>query len=440
MSFAPLDKNLLQTAVAQLAADSLTSVRQDALANFVDLGLPTTRHEDWRYTNLSSVADIGNRWLREFGAGENAAFPEPTDGSTIGENVDAFWIDLRGGEIDAGSLDAFKREIGAGVSISRLSESNERPELHTDDALSSLNAALMADALYVRIESGVALPKPIGFLLNDVASGASIASQTRILLDVATDANVEFVEAHQSTGAAEHFANGVVEIEVAAGARVRYVKIQERDERHVQIGRLLARLARDSTFEHSCIDIGGGLVRNDVVLTLAGAGATASSSGVYLAHGKQHVDNHIHADHRVGPATSRQNYRGIAAGRSRCVFNGKAVVHEGADGTDAEQSNHNLLLSDRAEVDTKPELEIYADDVKCSHGATIGQLDKTALFYLRSRGLDRERAAQILTRAFASRIVADVPVAGVKHYVEQLVDRKLDALVELDVMLKGETK
>ena len=152
-------------------------------------------------------------------------------------------------------------------------------------------------------------------------------------------------------------------------------------------------------------------------------------TGAYLADGRQHIDNHLFADHVVGPAQSRQEYRGIAAGRSRCVFNGKAVVRPGAAGTDAVQSNHNLLLSDHAEIDTKPELEIYADDVKCSHGATVGQLDEKSVFYLRSRGLDRDDAIRLLTQAFAASILNELPVAATHGYVNGIIGRKLDGMI-----------
>jgi Fe-S cluster assembly protein SufD len=190
----------------------------------------------------------------------------------------------------------------------------------------------------------------------------------------------------------------------------------------------MARLRRDSRLHHSAFDLGGGLIRNDVDVDIAEPGASVELYGLYLASGRQHIDNHTRVDHRVGPATSAEEYRGILSDRSRCVFNGKAIVHRGADGTDARQANHNLLLSDKAEIDTKPELEIYADDVKCSHGATVGQLDKTALFYLRSRGLDRDEAAQVLTRAFAATIVGKSTVQAVRSHAESLIDLRLQTL------------
>ncbi len=199
-----------------------------------------------------------------------------------------------------------------------------------------------------------------------------------------------------------------------------------------QIGKLIAGLQQDAVLDYASFDFGGSLVRNDVAIDMMQPGAAAKLHGLYLAGAKQHIDNHTRVDHRVGPSVSREEYRGILNGRARCVFNGKAIVHKGADGTDAEQSNHNLLLSDTAEIDTKPELEIYADDVKCAHGATVGQLDKSALFYLRTRGLDQDEAARLLTRAFAARILTASPIEATHAYIARKTDRRLDALINGD--------
>ena len=179
-------------------------------------------------------------------------------------------------------------------------------------------------------------------------------------------------------------------------------------------------------------DLGGGLIRNDVDIDLSEPGADVAFDGLYLAGDGQHIDNHTRVDHRVGPATSTQEYRGILNGNCRCVWNGKAIVHQGADGTDASQANHNLLLSNQAEIDAKPELEIYAEDVKCSHGTTVGQLDDTALFYLRSRGLDKRHAIQVLTHAFAADIVLRSPVVAAKGAISNIVEDRLAELVEAD--------
>lgn len=255
-------------------------------------------------------------------------------------------------------------------------------------------------------------------------------SQVRIELELADAACCEVLEYHASLGAAPHFANAVIHLRLGAKARAGYVRIQRRDPLHMLAGRLDVDQARGSEFSHVGFDLGGRLVRNDLQVSLAGTRASADLSGLYLAGTDQHIDNHIRVDHRVGPATSRQEYRGILAANARCVWNGKAIVHPGADGTDAEQANHNLLLSSGAEMDTKPELEIYADEVKCSHGATVGQLDERALFYLRTRGISSEEATRILTKAFGSSIVGHLPIAALRDTLADWVDARLSGLTE----------
>ncbi len=210
------------------------------------------------------------------------------------------------------------------------------------------------------------------------------------------------------------------------------MRLQQRGLEHVQTASTTVSVGRDARFASASFDLGGSLVRNDLIIDITHPGADVSFDGLYLAGDRQHIDNHTRVDHRVGPATSRQEYRGILNGKCRCVWNGKAIVHEGADGTDADQANHNLLLSERAEIDAKPELEIYTDDVKCSHGTTVGQLDETALFYLRSRGLDKRRAIQVLTHAFAAGLVSRVPVEAARDTVSSLMEKRLAELIHSD--------
>ena len=426
MSPTTVDKQLLEAAVRQQPAKSLDGVRSAALARFLSSGLPTTRTEAWKYTNLTPVAEISNQWL----AGEREAHRRESPLPAEAGAIDAHWLVVRDGRIDDASVEATSRELDGKVLVRRLSTADVRREIYMDDAVASLNAALMEDALCISVAANVALDKPLALLIDDETQSAPSSSQIRLLITLGDNATAEFIELHLSRGPAEHFASLVCELDLAAAAKARYVKVQERAPNHLQVGRLNASLARDSRLEHASIDLGGRLVRNDVVASINEPGAHFSSAGLYLTEANQHVDNHVCADHRVGPATSNQVYRGIAAGKSRCVFNGKAVVREGADGTDAQQSNHSLLLSRQAEVDTKPELEIYAEDVKCSHGATVGQLDEKALFYLRSRGLDRDQAAQLLTRAFVNAVLDEIPVQAVRAYVDAATDRKLDRLID----------
>lgn len=428
MSRAAIDVELLASVVESDSNASLKTLRQNALAKFrEESGLPTPRHEDWKYTNLAPLAEISNAWLDNR---PTAKVGLPDESVAPPAGIDALWITIANGEIDDDALAEVNEALAGKAELLRLSDDNQSRELLLDNAIAALNGALIRDALWLRVAKNVSLESPIGLRLVDFAEGAPAASHVRILIELEDNAAAEVLEYHQSSGGDEHYATVVTEVDLKPGARLSLVKVQQRSARHSQVGQVRARCGKDSSFQHAAVDLGGKTIRNDVTAVLAAAGAHFGSAGLGLTEDGEHIDNHIAADHAVGPATSTQNYRYIASGRSRCVFNGKAIVREGADGTDAEQSNHSLLLSDHAEIDTKPELEIYAEDVKCAHGATVGQLDEKSLFYLRSRGLDKEQAAQLLTRAFANTVLDDVPVAAIRDHLSEAVDAKLDRLVE----------
>jgi len=427
-------QELLEAVVNRLPEDSLTPVRQAALAKFAKTGFPTTRNEDWKYTNLAAVVELSNAYL----ANASAFVPhaEWTGAAKrvvdeILESIDASWIIVANGIIALETLAKAESLESQGIHISKLSNGRANLAIISDDPMTSFNAALLLDGLQVGIRSGAYDAKPLGFLFFDDAQNGGL-SQTRLIIDVEADANIDIIEAHVSIGSDAQFANTVIQLNIDDRAQVGYVRIQDRADTHMQVGKLITAIKRDAVFDYASFDFGGSLIRNDVAVDIAQPGATAILNGLYLAGGRQHIDNHTRVDHRVGPAVSREEYRGILSGRARCVFNGKAIVHKGADGTDAEQSNHNLLLSKTSEIDTKPELEIYADDVKCAHGATVGQLDKSALFYLRTRGLDQDEAAQLLTRAFAARILTAAPIEATHAYIGQRTEQRLDELISGD--------
>ncbi|MDH3811250.1 MAG: Fe-S cluster assembly protein SufD [Gammaproteobacteria bacterium] len=377
--------------------------------------LPTTRDEDWKYTDLSRARDITSRWL-DAGC-ETVAAEIDDDITRITSSIDATWFVIANGEL---------RLPGdtPGVSAQRLDSAPV-----ADSALAELNTALLLDGLRVRIEG--TLEKPIGLLLIDGAADAA-TSQTYVEIEFAANSAGEVIEYHASLGATDHYANVIIDITVGDNAAANHVRIQDRDLSHVQTARTVVNVGRDARFSSTGFDLGGGLIRNDIVIDIAHPGAEISFDGLYLADEGQHIDNHTRVDHRAGPATSRQEYRGILNGKCRCVWNGKAIVHQGADGTDADQANHNLLLSEKAEIDAKPELEIYTDDVKCSHGTTVGQLDEASLFYLRTRGLDRQHAKRILTHAFAAGLVSRLPVESSREAVGKLVEARLAVVIQLD--------
>ena len=418
-----LPEKALASAVQALPDNSLAANRKAALASFLDRGFPTTRLEDWKYTDLTSVAEISQRWL-ENGAPVPSAAAIDERIAAIRSAIDIDWIVISNGVI----RDRDGLSLASGASVAMLSDSAHDPGF--EHPLADLNAALLPDGLHIRIAANTAHERPIGLMLVDGADTQPGVAQARVRIELEPGSKAQFIEYHASIGDSDHYANGVVELSLARGATADYVRIQARAGGHAQTYRTAVRLGDESTLRYSGFDLGGRLVRNDLDVDIAGRGATALIAGLYIAGDGQHIDNHVRVDHRVGPATSEQEYRGILGGRCRCVWNGKAVVHAGADGTDAQQSNHNLLLSDRAEIDAKPELEIYADEVKCSHGTTVGQLDDTALFYLRTRGLDEQDAMRALTRAFAASVVSHTPIAVLADHLTGMVERRLSALTD----------
>jgi len=431
MSVNALDQDLFAAAVSAMPADELSPVRSDAANRFAPMGFPTSRDENWKYTNLSGAADISNAWLKERLSGKDLAVSLPpleTAKTAVLDQIDAHWLVIRNGSVDEGSMERVSDSVGSDIEVSRLSERPHPDEIDVDNPMSAFNAALLHDGLHISVGANIEPTKPLGILQIDDPSQKT--SQVRIVIDVGNESNLSIVECAMSANDGSQFTNSVTQANLAARARLNFVRLQLRDSEHVGVNRIKVALDRDAYFGHNGFDFGGGLTRNDVVANIAGANATVRLHGLYLASGDQHIDNHTRVEHRVGPATSHEEYRGVLNGRSRCVFNGQAVVFEGADGTDANQANHNLLLSDSAEIDTKPELEIYADDVKCSHGATVGQLDEASLFYLRSRGLDKDEARGLLTQAFAAGILSELAVEECRDYLVDALDKRLSELVD----------
>lgn len=417
MTTAALPIKDLERVVRALGNDALAEARARALEKFTARGFPTTRDEDWKYTDLAPVIDISERWL----AAPDVPVPDEGGIRQVQAAIDADWLVIANGRIE--------RRLSTLQDIDGV-------ELHPLDAgpeslrfpLSDLNLALLHDGATIRISDDFTAGKPIGLLFFDSTSDAAVTSQARIDIDIAPHVRATIIEFHGSVGDGQHYANVHLNMTINDSASIDYLRLQDRDLSHSQTARLNVSLAKDASLHHSGIDLGSRMARNDLQVDLEGKGGSATFDGLYIAGNGQHIDNHTRVDHRVGPAVSRQEYRGILGGRSRAVWNGKAIVHKGADGTDAEQANHNLLLSDQAEIDAKPELEIYADEVKCAHGTTVGQLDEQALFYLRSRGIDRKRAERILTRAFAASIVAKSPIASLHDWIGDKVERRLQQM------------
>lgn len=390
----------------------LADLRQAAAARFAEAGLPDRKVEEWRYTNLKPVQE-------QLFALDSIA----TDDTPPALLPDSFRLVFSNGVLQSGP-----ENLPAGVRLAGMSKTmNETPEVLAgqmgqlsagqDLPLPALNQALSRDGYVLTIDPDVTVARPIEVLFLSDAG----ASYPRNLILAGAGAEATVVEQYLGRGEADYFVNGVTEVHAAAGARLQRYKVQQDAAGANHIATLAGQLEDGARFENFDLNLGGRLVRSEIHMTLQGEGAEAALNGVYLLRGEQHCDNAIHMDHAVGATNSRQDYRGILDDRSHGVFQGKITVRADAQGIEGHQLNKTLLLSDEAEIDSKPELQILADDVKCSHGATAGELDETGLFYLRSRGIPEDEARQLLMTAFISETLAKIESDAVRGIMERLV-------------------
>jgi Fe-S cluster assembly protein SufD len=368
----------------------LVELRADAMARFAEQGFPSTRLEEWRYTNVAPIAKLELDLARA--------------------------CDLAGGA-HVEPLEALVRRAPdeARSRLGGVIETKDRP-------FALLATAFLSEGVVVTIPRNVEEEALMHLELPSPAAGEVRHPRVLIGLEPGSRATVvlDHVQGERSGGG---LTNLVAEIEVGANASLELVILQREGDDSFHVSNLAARVARDGRFTSHTVTAGGALVRNDLEVLLGEEGAACDLRGLFLGRGSRLVDNHTAVDHAVPHCNSRELYKGILGEHSKGIFRGRVVVRPDAQKTDATQSNPNLLLGDHAEIDTKPQLEIYADDVKCSHGATIGQLDEDALFYLRSRGIGREDARELLIRAFANEIIEALPVgdeiaAGLRRAVE----------------------
>ncbi len=399
--------------------------RAAAFARFSELGFPAPREEAWKYTSLRRLE------ARRFA-------PDGTGAATLA-NVPAALVAHRL-VVTNGRAPVAAPAHAAGFSLRTLAES---PTPGADDALlreiaglgterfAALNAALTAEPLLLEMAPGAASDEVLQLTLHTSGVGPTLANP-RIVVRMGAGSRGRLLIEHSDDDAThEHFSNVVLDVEVAADADLTVYRLHRPGDRAFHIERVEARVAERGRFVMRDSQLGGSLSRLDLHVSLDGRGASTEVTGVFLADGARHLDTHVLVEHRGVETTSLQDYRGVAANKGRGVFNGKSIVHEGAQKSNARQVNRNLLLTTGAEIDTKPDLEIYADDVQCSHGATTGQLDPAALFYLRSRGLDEDEARSALTRAFAGAVLAKVDEPALCNLVHDLLDDRLTRLLEV---------
>jgi Fe-S cluster assembly protein SufD len=414
-------------------------VRQKALSHFQNLGFPTARrgNEEWKYTNVAPIANATFEHSLDVGAPRQV-------GAALLHNADlrqiAPWNDSWTNMVfvdghHAESLSAMPSESD-GTHVMNLAEAiltrGDTVEEHLtryatieDDGFIAVNTAFLHDGAFVHVPNDRLLPATLHLIFISTDRGRPTVSHPRVLVVAGRHSRVTILESYIGLSQAPYFTNAVVEIVVGEGARVEHYNhlAENPNAFHVRVTRV--HQGQDSSFSSTSFAMGAAVARNDLHVFLNAPGSSCFLRGLYLTTGTQHIDNHISIDHINPHCTSRQYYKGILAGRSRAVYSGKVLVHKGAVKTDAHQADKNLILSEGAEVDTKPSLEIYADDVKCGHGATAGQVAQDALFYMRSRGLDLETATTLLVHGFASEIIDAIQLEPYRVYLDQLFSRSL---------------
>jgi len=403
--------------------------RQEALSLYKKVGLPSKRDEDWKYTDVSRLAD-----LLEVGSSHTDMTVE---GLGIAD-LDAYRMVFMNGDFDASQSNLPDEVSIVSLAVLEASVSNEAPETLAKlfqvsgneplfNGFMALNAAKASDGAAVCLADNSVLDKPL-YILH-------MSNQNNVIrhgLMLGKNAQAQVIEHFISTGEEKALSNCVTAVILKNGASLEHSRLQQEGEKQSHVARVEIKQFRDSSYTFHGVELGALLSRTDLVVSLSESGASCELNGLFVLGGRQHVDHHTRVDHEAPHCTSRENYRTVLDGRSHGVFNGKVVVHEGAIKTDSSQSNGNLLLSKHAEIDTKPELEIYNDDVKCAHGATVGQLDDKQLFYLRSRGISQEAAQELLTFAFADEILTAMSNQTVRSYVEKVAFAKLPHGAELD--------
>ncbi len=420
----------------------LSEIRSRAIRRFADLGFPTGKHEEWKYTSVAPIA----RQVFSLAAGR------PTAAKRISDALDQWPLAKLAQESGSARLvfvngryveEFASTNLPAGFKASSLAAKIEAEaenvgplEAHLaryasfeDRAFVALNTAFFEDGALVEVAPNTVVEKPIYllFITTEDSGPEPAVTHPRNLILVGHSAQVSFVEAHFSLGADTYLTNAVTEVVAEENGIAEYVKVEAESDRAFHISAITSNQDRSSSVSTFALQFGGALVRDEIRTVLDGEGAESHLYGLYVISGAEHVDNHTTIDHAKPHCSSREIYKGVLDGRSTGVFNGKIIVRQDAQKTDSKQSNKNLLLSNEAVINTKPQLEIYADDVKCTHGATIGQIDEESLFYLRSRGIGLEDARNLLVQAFANDVIEKIRFEPLRKCLYQIL---LDRLAE----------
>jgi len=416
--------------------DALARMRKNAWNRFVSRGFPTTRDEEWRFTGVAPIAE------RAF-----ALAPAATDGAGLDAHR---LIDVPAAElvfVNGHYVPALSRiqALPNGIRVGSVTEAHDLAAryLSTIAPIESqpfvaLNTAFLDDGAFIELPAGAIVEGAIHLLFVTTPQvrlkpdtttvkpdTTTVMSHPRVLVILGANSQASIVETYAGPADTTYFTNTVSEIVVGDNAVLSHVKLQYEGAEAFHVGSTHVHVKRNGTYVSNAVNLGGGLVRNDIAVVLNGDGGDCTLNGLYCADAERLVDNHTTIDHAQPHCGSREIYKGILADRARGVFNGKIIVRPDAQKTDAKQTNRALLLSEDARINTKPQLEIFANDVKCTHGAAVGQLDDEALFYLRSRGLSDTAARQLLIRAFAADVVNRIPIDALRSNVEERLQHQL---------------
>lgn len=422
--------NDLQETVLAHEPDWLKALRREGMDQFRTLGIPTTKDEEWRFTNVAPIARI-------------PFFPpDPTERLSLQEKALKTLLSEKSPCQIVFVNGVFSRELTSlsslpkGISVKSLAESvaDDQVKYHLgryvpirENAFAAMNTAFMKDGAYIFVNNGVQLDTPVELLFISDFTQEHRAYFPRNLIVLGKGARVTVIENYVSASPVQYFTNGVTEIRVGEDSRLEHCKMQQENDQAFHITTSQIVQDRTSSYSSTSFSNGAALARNDLNNVLDGEGANSQLNGLYVTKGQQHVDNHTSIDHAKRHCTSQELYKGILAGKSRGIFNGRIIVRKEAQLTDARQTNKNLLITDGAQVNTKPQLQILADDVKCTHGATIGQLDPLAIFYMNTRGVSRETAQSLLTYGFATEVIAEMKNAELQERLSQKIMATLQA-------------
>ncbi len=411
-------------------ASDIHKVRKDAITAFAEMDFPTTKNEDWKYTNIEPILNYN------FIPAERKTKLNPEDISKyLIAGLKAKILVFINGQFSE-KLSSLNHDIEKlGIKIDSLANMvKNTPEFvnkyfakyaKLNNGFIALNTAFAKDGAFIYVPDEITVNNPIHILNLNGGENDNLLSQPRNLIIAGKNSRVKILETYNSTTDKTNFTNVVTEIIADEGSNIDLYRIQDENINSFHVSLTQVEQKKRSVFTIYTMTTGGALVRNDVNSVLDDEGCETHLYGLYITDGSQHVDNHTLMDHAKPHCLSNELYKGVLNGKSRAVFNGKVLVRPDAQKTNAYQSNKNILLSPDAKVDTKPQLEIFADDVKCSHGATVGQLDEESLFYLRSRGIPKEMARSILIRAFANDVFEEIKIDEVHEHLNNLIFSKL---------------